>query len=102
MIVSYKGRETGSERITMQRLRRINMMYPNFLAHTVIPYIETDNKQVEIEMADGSSPQHKFTDLCWEFMWLTLTTADGIEILCFDVVMPIVSGIHSGSAVVTY
>ncbi len=102
MIVMYNGRETGSDRITMQSLRRVNVMYLNFLAHTVIPYIKTIHKQVEIEWPNGSPLQHKFTDLCREFMWLTVTTADGTKIPLFNVVMPIILGIQSGSAVVTY
>ncbi len=102
MIVMYNGRETGGNRITMQRLQRVNVMYLDFLAHTIIPNIETVHLRVEIEMADGSPPQHKFTNLCWEFMWLTSTVADGTEVPLFDVVMPIVLGIQSGSAVVTY
>ncbi len=102
MIVMYNRRETGNDRITMQHLCRVNVMYLNYLAHTVIPNIQTNHKQVEIEMANGSKPPHKFTDLCWEFMWLTFTAVDCTEFPLFDVVMPIVSGVQSGSAVVTY
>jgi hypothetical protein len=102
MIVMYNGRETGRDCTMMQCLRWVNVLYLDFLAHTVIPYIDIVHKRVEIEMANESPPQHKFIDLCWEFMWLTLTTADGTKIPLFDVVMPIVSGIQSGSAVATY
>ncbi len=69
MIVIYNRRETGSDRITMQCPRQVNVMYLNNLAHKVVPNIETIHKRVEIEMADGSPPPHKFTDLCQEFMW---------------------------------
>jgi hypothetical protein len=55
-IVMYNGRETGSDCITMQCLWQVNVMYLNFLAHTVIPYIETVHKRVEIEIANGSPP----------------------------------------------
>jgi hypothetical protein len=77
-------------------------MYLDYLAHTVIPNIETVHKQVEIEMANESKPPHKFIDLCQEFMWLTSTAADGTESPLFNVVMPIISGVQSGSALVTY
>jgi hypothetical protein len=53
-------------------------------------------------MADGSKPLHKFTDLCWEFMWLTSMSTDGTESPLYNVVMLIVSGIQSGSSVVMY
>jgi hypothetical protein len=35
-------------------------------------------------------------------MWPTSTAADGTESPLFDVLMPIVSGVQSGSAVVTH
>ncbi len=41
----------------------VNVMYTDNLAHMILPYIETIHKQVEIEMADGSKPKHKFTNL---------------------------------------
>jgi hypothetical protein len=102
MIVMHNGRETGSNRITMQQLWWVNVMYLNFLAHKTIPNIEMVNKRVKIEMANESPPQHKFTNLCWEFMWLTSMAEDGTETPLLDVVMPYVSGIKIGRAVVTY
>jgi hypothetical protein len=102
MVMMYNGKETGSDRITMQRLRRVNVMYLDNLAHMVVPNSEIVHKHIEIEMADGSTPKHKFTDLSQEFMWLSLPNADGIKVPLFDIVIAIVSGIQSGSAVVTY
>ncbi len=61
MVVIYNGKETGSDRITMQRLQQVNVMYLDNLAHMVVPNIETVHKQVEIEMANGITPKHKFT-----------------------------------------
>ena len=58
--------------------------------------------QVEIEMEDGSKPPHKFTDLCWEVMWLTSPAADSPPIPLFDAIIPIVSGQQNGSATITY
>jgi hypothetical protein len=102
MIVMCNGRETGSDRITMQHLCRVNVMHLNYLLHTVIPNIKTVHKQVEIEMPDGRKPPHMFTDLCWEFMRLTLTSVDSTKSSLFNIVMPIVSGVQSGIVVVTY
>ncbi len=51
-------------------------------------------------MADGSKP-NKFTNLSQEFMWLSLTDANGKEVPRFDVIVPIFSSMQSGSAVVT-
>ncbi len=52
-------------------------------------------------MADGSKPKHKFTNLSWEFMWLSLTDANRKEVPLFDVIVPIFSSMQSGSAVAT-
>ena len=79
MIVMYNGRETGNDCFTMQCLQRVNVMYMDNLAHMILTYIETIHKWVEIEMADGSKPKHKFTNLSREFMWLSLTDANGIR-----------------------
>jgi hypothetical protein len=86
----------------MQSLQRVNFMYMDNLAHMILPYIETFHKQVEIEMADGSKPKHKFINLSREFMWLSSTDANGKEVPFFDVIVPIVPGMQSGSAVVIY
>ena len=52
-------------------------MYAYTITQVVLPNIVTVHKKVEIEMADGSKPLHKFTDLCREFMLLDAPTADG-------------------------
>jgi hypothetical protein len=77
-------------------------MYLHMLSHTVVPNIAIIHKQIKIEMAGGSKPLHKLADLCQEFMWLTAKTLDGTTLPLFDAVIPIVSGIQRGSAVVTY
>jgi hypothetical protein len=64
MVVLYNGQETSSDRITMQRLRRVNVMYLEHLAHKIVPNIEVVHKRVEVQMANGSAPLHKYTDLC--------------------------------------
>jgi hypothetical protein len=64
MIVMFNSRETDSDWVTMQRLCRVNVMYYFMLSHTQIQNILVVHKQVEVEMADGSEPLHKFTDLC--------------------------------------
>ncbi len=46
MIVMYNGREMGNNRITMQQLCQVNVMYLDYLTHTVIPNIKTVHKQV--------------------------------------------------------
>ena len=103
MVVMFNGRPTENDRVTMQRLRRVNVMYSYLLSHTHIPNIAVVHKQVEVEMANGSTPPHKFTDLCREFMLLTSSTsAEGKPAYLFDAVIPILSGLRAGSAVVTY
>ena len=86
----------------MQRLRRVNVMYSYTITQVVLPNIVTVHKKVEIEMADGSRPPHKFTDLCQEFMWLDSPTADSTVHPLFDAIIPITSGPREGSARVTH
>ncbi len=68
MVVMYNGRATDSDRVTMQRLRRVNAIHAYMISHAVLPNIVCVHKRVEIEMDDGSKPLHKFTDLCQEVM----------------------------------
>ena len=94
MIMMFNGRPTDSDWITMQRLRRVNVMYSYMLAHTLVPNIGVIHKQVEVEMADESAHPHKFTNLCHEFMMLTRRALEGDKVVfLFDAVIPIVSGI---------
>ena len=72
------------------------------LAHLVIPNIACVHKRVEVQMEDNSTPRHKFTDLSREFMFLSTTNEEGKVIPMFDVIMPYVTGMLAGSAVVTY
>ena len=79
------------------------MMYSYMLSHTNVPNIVVAHKQVEVEMADGSSPSCKFTDLCREFMMLTTRDQEGGKPqFLFDAVIPFRSGICAESAVITY
>ncbi len=102
MVVMYNGRETGINCITMQRLRCINVVYMDTIAHIIIPYIACVHKQVEIQMEDGSPSKHKFTNLSREFMFLSSTNEKEKRTPLFDVVMPLVARMHTGSAVLTY
>jgi hypothetical protein len=102
MVVMYNGKETNNDRVTMQRLRRVNVIYMDSLAHLVIPNIACVHKRVEVQMEDNSTPRHKFTDLSREFMFLSVTNKEGKVIPMFDVIMPYVNGMLAGSAVVTY
>ena len=102
MVVMYNGKETNNDRVTMQRLRLVNVIYMDSLAHLVIPNIACVHKRVEVQMEDNSTPGHKFTDLLRECMFLSTTNEEGKVIPMFDVIMPYVTGMLAGSAVVTY
>ena len=102
MVVMYNGKETGGDRVTMQRLRRVNVMYMDSISHMIIPYVAVVHKQVEVQMADASRPSIKFTDLSREFISLSAPNEEGKLIPMFDVIMPLTIGMHCGSAVVTY
>ncbi len=103
MIVMFNSRPTESDRITMQHLWRVNVMYLYIIAHTLVPNIADVYKQVKVEIAKGSAPPHKFTNLCREFMKLTGRASEGDKVVfLFDAMIPIMSGIQAGSTVVTY
>jgi hypothetical protein len=102
MAVMFNGRSTDSNRITMQRLRRVNVVHAYMTSSSTFPHVITVHKRVEIEMEDGSKPLHKFTDLCREVMGLTSPAADGTPAPLFDAIIPIVSSQQNGSATITY
>jgi hypothetical protein len=66
MVVMYNGKETGGNQVTMQRLRRVNVMYMDSISLMIIPFVAVVHKQVEVQMADASRPSIKFTDLSRE------------------------------------
>jgi hypothetical protein len=92
MIVMFNGSAMDSDRVTIQCLCRVNMMYSFMLSNTQIPDISVVHKQVKVEMEDGSKPLHKFTR----------ETEGAKELFLFDVVTPTVLGIWASSTVVFY
>jgi hypothetical protein len=87
-----------SDCITMKRLRQVNVIHAYMISHTILPTIVTLHKKNEIKMKDGSEPKHKFTNLCWEVMWLT----DNLKRHLFNGIIPVESGYNKGSAIITY
>ena len=102
VIVMYNGRPTDNDRLTMQRLRRVNVVHAHKTTVMILPHIQTVHKQVEVEMADGSKPPHKFTDLCREVMYMESSVPTDSPVFLFDAIIPIVSGMQNGSATVTF
>ncbi len=102
-MVMYNGRDTDSDHVTMQCLRRVNVIHSFMISHTVIPNIATVHKRVKIEMDEKSKQPHKFTDLCREFMWLKSNAGDLVLFSkpLFNVIIPIMSRPQSSSAIVT-
>jgi hypothetical protein len=76
MVVNFNGQPMDSNRVTMQRLRWVNVIYAYHLSSAVISDVATVHKQVEVEMEDGSRPPYKFTDLLREAMALMVTGND--------------------------
>ena len=72
------------------------------LSNAIWGNIVTVHKRVEMEMEDGSTPPHKFTDLCREVMSLKVTKKDGTSRYAFDAIILIWFGLHSGSVTITY
>jgi hypothetical protein len=102
MVVMYNGRATDSDCITMQQLRRVNVIHTYMMSCTVLPNIATVHKRVKIEMEDKSRPPHRFTDLCREFMWLKLPYEGETSKFLFNAIIPIVSGHQQGCVIDTY
>ena len=102
LIVLYNGRLPDKDRITMQCLRKVNVVHGHKTTFLTLSNIQTVHKHVEVKMADGSKPPHKFTDLCREVMSLQSSTPAEPPVFLFDAIIPIVSGVHNGSATVTY
>jgi hypothetical protein len=102
MVVNFNGQPTESNCVTMQRLRRVNIIYVYSLSSAIILDVVMVHKHVEVEMADGSKASYKYTDLLREAMALKVTRNDGENCPAFDVMIPVLSGLHCGSAVLTY
>ena len=73
MVVMFNGRPTDGDRVTMQRLHRVNVIHAFMVTFSDLPDITCLHKRVEVEMADGTLPAHKFTNLCREVMMLVGT-----------------------------
>ena len=101
-IVLYNSRLTDNNHITMQHLCRVNVVHGHKTTFLTPPYIQTIHKHVEVEMADGSKPPHKFTDLCHKVMSLQSSTPAEPPVFLFNAITPIVSGVQNGSATVSY
>jgi hypothetical protein len=101
-IVLCNSRLTDNDHITMQHLCRVNVVHGHKTTFLTPPYIQTIHKHVEVEMADGSKPPHKFTDLCRKVMLLQSSTPAEPPVFLFDAITPIVSGVQNGSAMVSY
>ncbi len=54
MVVMFNGRPNDNNRITMQRLRRVNVVHGYIFSSSTLPHVVTVHKQVKIEMEDGS------------------------------------------------
>ncbi len=91
--VMYNGKATESNQVTVQCLRHIKVMYSYMITSTVFPNIVTIHKRVEVEMADGSKPPQKFTDLCQKIMILS---TEGTQPHIFMLLYQSPQGIRAG------
>jgi hypothetical protein len=87
----------------MQWMQHVNVMHALLMTRTDLPHIACLHKRVEVEMADGSDPAHKFTDLGREVMMLAgARDMNGAEKPLFHAIIPICSGPKQGSADITH
>jgi hypothetical protein len=84
MVVNFNGQPTYSDRVTMQHLCQVNIIYAYHLSSTVILDVATVHKRVEVEIEDGSRPPYKFTDLLRQAMALMVTGNDGTSRPAFN------------------
>ena len=98
MVVLFNGRPTDGDRVTMQRLRRLNVTHAFYTAFTIIPSIACVHKSVEIQVEEGMVDEHKYTDICREVQWLRCSQDKPL----FDAITPIESGYHKGCVILTY
>ncbi len=98
VVIMCNSQAIDSDCITMQQLQQVNVIHAYMISHTVLPKIVTVHNKVETKMEDGSKPKHKFTDLCREVMWLTISLKPPL-----DANIPVESGFNKGrSAIITY
>jgi hypothetical protein len=102
MVIMYNRKATDSNCITMQQLRRDNVIHTYMMSHTVLPNIAIVHKCVKIKMEDICKPIHKFTDLCRKFMWLKSSHKGESPKFLFNAIIPIVSGHQQGCVILTY
>ncbi len=105
MVVMFNGKVTDGDCVTLQRLRRCNVVYSGKLDSVVIPNIVTVHKCVEVRMEDiGTRTPHIFTSLGREFMMLAdpILSAKGERVYAFDAIIPILIGPNRGAATLAY
>jgi hypothetical protein len=101
MVVMYGGRGTDSDRNTIQRLGRCNVIYLHHFTHTILPHIVKIHKQVEIQMKDPTTKApHKFADL-GQVLIMGMMIPD-TEKYALVAIIPILKGNNSGNAMITY
>jgi hypothetical protein len=77
MVVLYSGKPMESDRNTIQRLRRCNVIYAYSIASEILPFVETIHKQVEVQMEDADAPRpFKFMDFSQELRELRVPLED--------------------------
>lgn len=99
LVQVYQGSVGSSDRITMQRLKRIQVVYTSRTFVVVLPNVETMNKVVEVRMDDrvtNKKPPQKYTSLLRELMRLKVTH-EGNEVPAVQAVYPIAAGLQAGS-----
>ncbi len=108
MVVLFGRKPTQFDQTTIQLLLWCTIVYSNSITSQILPFIEMIHKQVEVRMEDTSfAPPYKYTDLRREILALLVEIPrddprQGKDVFAFDAVVPIRSGIHSGSVTVTF
>ncbi len=109
LVVLYGGKPTELDWNTLQRLCRCHVIYVDNIATEVLLYMEMLHKQVKVRMENSSkAPPHKFTDLCREVLEIIAVLPPDDPwygkkvVFAFDAIVPIRTGTHSGSAILTF
>ena len=97
------GAAESTDRTTMQRLRRFQVVYSYSILLIVVPHVDNLYKDVEVRMAEeGATRPCKFTSLLREMMSITVAVEGvGEEVPVIHAAIPNMAGLRAGTITVS-
>ena len=102
MVQVFNGGYSGTDRSTMQRLRRFHQVYFNGITVITWNCVEDLNKVVEVRMSETCKRgrPYKFTSFIKEVMRIRVNH-EGVSVPAFQACIPVTQGLGAGSVRVT-